>query len=361
MSETLDLRGLLAKVAQVDDRFVVIGSSALAMHGWEVAPGDLDLMTERAAVDAIVRAIDAPGDGGVWVTEGEARRFECHTSEGPVDLYTAVSGGLTFEAVIGGAVTINLGQSDLKVLVGSLEHIRDMRAAGGRSSLPSSAIPPTARPGAPRIVAIDGPAGAGKSTVSRGVAKKLGFTYLNSGAIYRCVALAVLRARADTDDHEAIEKIASGVAIEFRDERVLFNGEDVSEAIRTEDVTTMTSHIAAYPEVREAVWQRQRQLFAEGEYVAEGRDTGTVVAPDAPLKIFLTASIEERSRRRAEETGEAVDQVARALKGRDRLDSERRLSALRPAEDAVVLDTTELSVQDVVDEIAHLARERGIA
>lgn len=360
MRKALDLRRLLSELAAADCRFVVIGSSALAMHGWKVVPEDLDLMVEPNVVDLLARSIGDSPEPGIWAVDGEARRLECQTSSGPVDLYTEVSGGLLFEVVERSAITLHLGNTDKLVKVGSLEHIRTMRAAAGRASLAAEVARPGDQEGAPDVIAIDGPAGAGKSTVSRAVARELGFTYLNTGAMYRCVALALMEGRADTDDPKEVWRIAKGADITFEGERVLLAGQDVSEAIRRDDVTEVTSHIAAYPEVREAMVRRQRLLFAKGMYVAEGRDTGTVVTPDAPLKVYLTADVDERAKRRALETKEPVSQVRRALEERDRLDSERELSALRAAEDAVMVDTTGRSVEDVVDEIASLARQRGL-
>lgn len=360
MTESLELRNLLADLAGSDCEFVVIGSSALAIQGWDVSPGDLDLLARPESVEGIKDLLSVHDEAARWVDDGAARRLECRTDRGPVDIYLEVSGKLSYESVVQESVTVLLGRDELSVRVGSLEHVRDMRAAVGRDSLPGNAIPPAAKDGAPMAIAIDGPAGAGKSTVAREVAKALGFTYLDTGAMYRSVTLAVLEARADTDDAEAIARIANGAEIEFRFERVFLDGRDVTDRIRAADVTRATPHIAAYPEVRSAMVQRQRVLFSRDKYVAEGRDTGTVVAPDAPLKVYLTASLAERAQRRAGETGELAERVLEDLQERDRLDSGRELSALRIAEDAVVIDTTGRSVQDVVDEIGALARERGI-
>jgi cytidylate kinase len=196
--------------------------------------------------------------------------------------------------------------------------------------------------------------------VTRSVARALNFTYLDTGAMYRSVTLAVLEQRADTDDRRRIGEIADSTEIDFDGERVLIGGRDVTRLIRSAEVTRATPHVAAYPEVRAAMVKRQRQLFSQGGYVAEGRDTGTVVAPDAPLKIYLTATPEERARRRSLETDEPLADVLAAIEERDRLDSVRELSALKPAEDAVVLDTTGRSIDEVVQEIVELARDRGI-
>jgi CMP/dCMP kinase len=211
------------------------------------------------------------------------------------------------------------------------------------------------------VIAIDGPAGAGKSTVARALAERLGFTYLDSGALYRCVALAALRTGADLDDGASLGSLAAGLQIELAGNRVTVGGEDVSEAIRRPEVSEAASRVSVHPQVREAMVARQRELIAAGSYVAEGRDIGTVVSPEAVLKVFLTATDDERARRRAAETGEALDEVLVAQAERDARDSAREHGALRPAADAIELDTTGLDVDAVVELIAALARERGVA
>jgi cytidylate kinase len=211
------------------------------------------------------------------------------------------------------------------------------------------------------VIAIDGPAGAGKSTVARVVAGELGFTYLDSGAMYRCVALAALRDGLDLDDGEAIGALAEGLEIGFDGQRVLLGERDVSGEIRTPEVTAASSRVSVHPRVRAALVARQRQLIAAGRYVAEGRDIGTVVSPDSPLKIFLTASDEERARRRAAESGEDAEAVLAAQRRRDARDTEREHGALRAAEDAVELDTTGFSLDEVISRVVALVRERGLA
>jgi cytidylate kinase len=211
------------------------------------------------------------------------------------------------------------------------------------------------------VIAIDGPAGAGKSTVARGVAGELGFTYLDSGAMYRCVALAAQQGGADLDDGEAVGAFAEGLEIDFDGRRVLLDGDDVTDAIRTPEVSAAASRVSVHPRVREAMVARQRALIAAGNYVAEGRDIGTVVSPDSPLKVFLTASDEERARRRAAQTGEDFEAVLAAQRQRDARDTEREHGALRPAEDAIELDTTGLSQDEVVARVVALARERNLA
>jgi cytidylate kinase len=211
------------------------------------------------------------------------------------------------------------------------------------------------------LIAIDGPAGAGKSTVARGVAHALGLTYLDSGAMYRCVALAALRRGADLTAGEAVGAIAQELEIDMRPGVVELDGEDVTEPIRTPEVGEAASRVSVHPQVREAMVERQRALIDTRGYVAEGRDIGTVVSPDAALKVFLTASEDERARRRAAETGEPLGEVTEGQRERDARDREREHGALRRADDAVELDTTGLSVPEVVRRVVALAREREIS
>jgi cytidylate kinase len=211
------------------------------------------------------------------------------------------------------------------------------------------------------VIAIDGPAGAGKSTVARAVAERLGFTYLDSGAMYRCVALAALERGVDLDDAQAMGEVAGSLAIGLDGEAVELDGRDVSAPIREPRVSEASSRVSVHPAVREAMVARQRELIAAGRYVAEGRDIGTVVSPEAPLKVFLTASAEERARRRAVQTGEDPAAVLVAQEERDARDESRRHSALRPADDAVEIDTTGLSSEQVADRVESIARERKLA
>lgn len=211
------------------------------------------------------------------------------------------------------------------------------------------------------VIAIDGPAGAGKSSVARGVAAALGLTYLDSGAMYRCVALAALERGIDPDDGAALRPMAAALEIGFEGERVLLDGADVSAAIRSAEVTAVASRVSVHALVREALVARQRALIAAAGYVAEGRDIGTVVSPEAPLKVFLTASDEERARRRAAQSGEDYGTVLAAQRERDARDIEREHGALHPAADAVELDTTDLTFDEVVARVVSLARERGLA
>jgi cytidylate kinase len=212
------------------------------------------------------------------------------------------------------------------------------------------------------VIAIDGPAGAGKSTVARGVADALGLTYLDSGAMYRCIALMALRTGAELDDPEGLGDLARALAgqIEIADGKVRIEAVDVTEEIREPEVAAAASQVSVHPQVRAAMVERQRELIDAGRYVAEGRDIGTVVSPDAPLKVFLTASDDERAERRAAETGEPLAAVRRAIQDRDRRDTEREHGALRPAGDAVEIDTTGLTVPEAVERVVDLATERGL-
>lgn len=199
------------------------------------------------------------------------------------------------------------------------------------------------------VVAIDGPAGAGKSTVARATAVALGFTYLDSGAMYRAAALALIEGGGEPADRAAELKIDFG-------ERVVVNGRDVTQDIRAPEVSEAASRIAVEPGVRTALVDKQRALLDAGDWVAEGRDIGTVVAPGAELKVFLTAAPEERARRRARELGADWRTVLADQTLRDEQDRSREASPLRAADDAVELDTTGRTVEEVVEEIVALAR-----
>jgi cytidylate kinase len=211
------------------------------------------------------------------------------------------------------------------------------------------------------VIAIDGPAGAGKSTVARAVAAALGFTYLDSGSMYRSVALAALERGVDLDDAAEVGAVARSIDLALSDGGVVLDGRAVGDAIRESRVTEAASRVSVHPEVREAMVARQRKLIDAGRYVAEGRDIGTVVSPDAPLKVFLNASEEERAQRRAAETGEPAERVLADQRQRDERDRERPVGALRPAADSVEIDTTGLDVPEVTEQVVALARERGLA
>jgi CMP/dCMP kinase len=200
------------------------------------------------------------------------------------------------------------------------------------------------------VIAIDGPAGAGKSTVARAVAERLGFTYLDTGAMYRAVALA------SAGREEQAAEIAGRADIRVGD-RVLLDGRDVTDAIRTPETSAGASRVAADPGVRAALVRMQQEIVEEGDWVAEGRDIGSVVAPDAAVKVFLTATPEERARRRAAQIGSDAEQVLREQAERDERDASAERSVLEPAVDAVPVDTTGLTLDEVVAQIETLAVE----
>jgi len=199
----------------------------------------------------------------------------------------------------------------------------------------------------PVIIAIDGPAGAGKSTIAREVAARLGFAFLDTGALYRCAVLAGVRR------NQPPEEIVESLDIRLGD-RILLEGEDVTRAIREPEISRLTPSMAALPRVRAALTDKQRELMAHGNWVAEGRDIGTVVVPNAEVKVFLTASVEERARRRALEHGEDLEAVRSALLERDRLDTEREHGPLHAASDAVEIDTSGLSAEEAVEAVLAL-------
>lgn len=214
----------------------------------------------------------------------------------------------------------------------------------------------------PLVVAVDGPGGAGKSTISRRVAERLGWAHLDTGAYYRAASLAVLEAGADPADPVEVLAAVDGRRFAQVGSRMLLDGVDVSIGIRDERVDQAVSAVSAHPELRRRMVALQREWVAahpEGA-VVEGRDIGTVVLTDAPVKVFLTADPVERARRRAAETGGEEGEVAVALDRRDRFDSGREASPLRPAEDASVIDTTSLEIEEVVELVVELARRAGL-
>lgn len=218
------------------------------------------------------------------------------------------------------------------------------------------------------VVTVDGPAGAGKSTASRGLAGRLGYAYVDTGAMYRAVGVLAAEQQVGPDDDAALGRLVDGLrfALDEGGTRLTVNGRDVSVAIRRRDAGELASRVSVRPVVRERLVALQRRLGAGGGVVMEGRDIGTVVFPDAPVKVYLTADAAERARRRAAELrarGEVVDEAALAaeIAARDRRDSERATAPLRPASDAVLLDTTRLSLDEVVARLEALVRARGDA
>jgi cytidylate kinase len=214
------------------------------------------------------------------------------------------------------------------------------------------------------IIAIDGPAGAGKSTVARAVARALGWDYLDTGAMYRAVALKALEMGVPQGDGDAIAKIAEEADIVAQDETVFLDGRDVSGRIRDDDVTDAVPAVSALRGVRRAMVALQRRAAGRGDVVIEGRDIGTNVAPEAEVKVFLIASAEERARRRVRqhglpETAEVLEQVGASIIERDSLDSTRNESPLVQDPDAVLIDSTDMSIDEVVAEIVSLVEQRA--
>ena len=217
-------------------------------------------------------------------------------------------------------------------------------------------------------VAIDGPSGAGKSTIAKAVAARCGFVYVDTGAIYRTVGLAVRRAEADPRDPQAVAALLPGLDIRFSygpdgTQRMQLNGEDVSEAIRTPEGSMYASAVAALPVVRAFLLDMQRDMAAKGSVVMDGRDIGTVVLPEAGLKIFLTASLEARAKRRLAELAakgdpSTLEQVLADMARRDQQDSSRAAAPLKAAEDAVLVDTSHMTLEQSIERVCSLVRER---
>jgi cytidylate kinase len=217
----------------------------------------------------------------------------------------------------------------------------------------------------PTVITVDGPSGSGKGTLSQLLAKKIGYHLLDSGALYRLVALATLKQRIDIQDQQAVEKVAAQLDVHFDtagdQTRVLLSSEDVTNAIRSETISKSASVVAAYPGVRAALLKRQRDFRQLPGLVADGRDMGTTVFPDADLKIFLTASAEARAQRRYRqltEKGETVDLegLIKDIQERDERDSNRTVSPLKPAPDAVLLDSTQMTIQEVLEAMLNLVK-----
>jgi cytidylate kinase len=208
------------------------------------------------------------------------------------------------------------------------------------------------------IVAIDGPAGAGKSTVARGLAARLGFRYLDTGAMYRALTRLALQEGVDLEDGAALGALAERARISFDGDRILIRDQDVTDAIRLPEIDRVVSTVARHPEVRAVMRERQRELAQQGDAVIEGRDIGTVVCPDAELKVYLVADADERARRRVAERPEIG---AQALATDLRLRDERVAAQMQAAEDAEEIDTTDLSAEEVVDRIERLVETRARA
>ncbi len=216
-------------------------------------------------------------------------------------------------------------------------------------------------------IAIDGPAGAGKSTISKLAAKRLGYVYIDTGAMYRTVGLAALNAGINTNSEsdlaEIIDDIDIGIINSDGAQRFFLNGSDVTETIREPEVSVAASNVATIPAVRLKLVELQRKMAENGNVIMDGRDIGTYVLPDAEIKIFLTASVDERARRRFEELrqkGAEVDfeEVKRDIEYRDKNDSEREFAPLKPAQDSIILDCTDLTIEEVTDKIMSMVNTR---
>jgi len=209
------------------------------------------------------------------------------------------------------------------------------------------------------VITIDGPAASGKGTIAMAVARALGFHYLDSGSLYRLVALRARRTQTALDDGPALAQLAAGLDVRFGEDGLLLDGADVTAAIRAEDMSAGASRVAVHPEVRQALHARQRAFATPPGLVADGRDMGTVVFPEAGLKVFLTASVEERARRRhkqliAKGNSSTIDSLLRDIRERDTRDQGRAAAPLAPAADAVLLDTTDLSIADAIARVLAL-------
>lgn len=224
----------------------------------------------------------------------------------------------------------------------------------------------TAKPPRPLIIAIDGPSGAGKGTVARNLATRLNYRHVDTGAMYRAVAWKALREQIDLEDEEAVASLAERIRLTAEGGAVLVDGQDVSSDIRTPEIDAAAARVARRPKVRAVLIRQQRETGSGGGVVMEGRDIGTVVFPNADVKLYLDASPEERARRRAHDPDHtagrgsaAVHDVASALEARDRSDRTRAASPLAIAPDAIVIDTTKLPVDEVVDQVLTLVEQRS--
>lgn len=214
------------------------------------------------------------------------------------------------------------------------------------------------------IVAIDGPAGSGKSTVAKMLAKELGYTYIDTGAMYRALALKVLRMAIDPEDSESINRLLETTDIMLKDDKVYLDQEDVSDLIRTEEVGNVASKIARYPQVRKFMVEKQREIGnLSSKAVIEGRDAGTVIFPKAQVKIFMTASPQIRAQRRVQQLKEKgfnvdYDHILGKIIERDKMDYERKESPLKPTDDYIIMDTTNKTLEDIVEYIKKVVRSR---
>ncbi|MFN3134474.1 MAG: (d)CMP kinase [Candidatus Kryptonium sp.] len=216
------------------------------------------------------------------------------------------------------------------------------------------------------IIAIDGPAGSGKSTTARLLAQKLGYTYIDTGAMYRALTLKVLESNVDPSDEDSIVKLAENTKIDLVYEngnlKVILDDRDVTDKIRTPEVTSLVSIVSAHPKVRDIMVKKQRELGKDGGVVIDGRDIGTVVFPNADLKIFMTADVKERAKRRQKELISKgfkieIEKLIKEIEERDELDSKREIAPLKKADDAIEIDTTNLTIEEQVELVLRKAYE----
>ncbi|MEE2937091.1 MAG: (d)CMP kinase [Planctomycetota bacterium] len=215
------------------------------------------------------------------------------------------------------------------------------------------------------IVTIDGPAGAGKSSIARKVAQRLGFEFLDTGAMYRAVTLGAIRAQIAFDDVDGLVDFANGMQLRWKNTRILLNGDDVTEEIRSPIVTSAIRHVADLPAIRKQLSEEQRRIAKGRDIVTEGRDQGSEVFPDAECKIFLTASSQERARRRQEQLTKVgrhlpLEDVLRAQEARDEEDRQRPIGSLRPAEDAVVIESDGMTLDEVLEQALAIVAQRQV-
>ncbi len=215
------------------------------------------------------------------------------------------------------------------------------------------------------VITIDGPSGVGKGTLGQALVEKLKFHFLDSGALYRALAWGVLHAGIDPQNVDAVVTLARNLPVRFENGRILYEGHDITQAIRTEAVAAVASQVAAIPAVREALLQRQRDFARPPGLIADGRDMGTVVFPDATVKLFLDAAPEIRAQRRYKQLKEQgidanIDKITEEIRERDTRDRNRPVAPLRPAEDAVVIDTGSMNIEAVIHTACELIREKGI-
>jgi cytidylate kinase len=208
-------------------------------------------------------------------------------------------------------------------------------------------------------IAIDGPAASGKSTTAKRIAQNLGYLYIDTGAMYRAVTLAVLDAKIDIKNEAAIAQLADKIVITLEGQRTLLDGRDISEAIRQPEITSVISVISAHPSLREIMVRKQQEMAADGGVVMDGRDIGTVVLPDADVKIYMLATVAERARRRFDELVSKgvtmnMEEIKQDILKRDRIDSERDIAPLKPAVDAIIIDTTSMTVDQQVAKVMQV-------